>query len=111
MVQDAHALLAPREPATHWLPLRAALSYAVAVVACVALGVFAYRWFFALQLDAQRQAATHRLEFFAQSLEGLLERNEALPGLLALEGKLAAVLDADSPAARDAANQHLEAVA
>jgi two-component system C4-dicarboxylate transport sensor histidine kinase DctB len=110
MSADAHALVAPRDPPAPLLPVRAVLRYGAAIAVCIAIGASAYHSFFAAQLDAQREAATRRLEFFAQSLEALLDRNEALPGLLALEGKLGALLDADTPATRDAANHHLEAV-
>ena len=105
------ALAALREPTAVWLRLRGPWRYAAAVLICIAIGIAAQRSFLAVQLDAQRDAARHRLEFFAKSLEALLERNEALPSLLALEGKLGSLLDADTPAARDAASRHLEAVA
>src|SRR5881394_950515 len=89
---DASVLAVPRRPARAF-PARAVARHAMAALACVVLGGLAWRATFMVQLEAQRQAAVHRLAFFAQSLESLLDRNEALPGLLALEGKLGALLD------------------
>jgi two-component system C4-dicarboxylate transport sensor histidine kinase DctB len=88
-----------------------ALRYGAALLSCLAIGAAAYHATLTVQLDTQRQAAARRLEFFAQSLQALLERNEALPGLLALDGKLGALLDAPTPTNLDAANRHLHAVA
>ncbi|HMC17567.1 MAG TPA: sensor histidine kinase, partial [Albitalea sp.] len=86
MAPDTTALATPRLPSVAWLRLRGSWRYAAAVLICIAIGIAAQRSFLAVQLDAQRDAARHRLEFFAKSLEALLERNEALPSLLALEG-------------------------
>lgn len=104
-------LPALRSPAAHALSARAALRSATALAICVVAGVVAHRSFVAVQLEEQHRAAGHRLEFFANSLEALLERNEALPRLLTLDARLAALLDADTPATRDAANRRLEAAA
>ena len=87
------------------------LALAAALLLCLGAGALAQRSFLAAQLQAQHEAARGRLEFFANSLDALLERNEALPGLLALEARMGALLDVDTPATRDAANRHLVAVA
>lgn len=92
-------------------PGRRALRYALAVAACLLLGVFAYRYVLTANIDRQEKAGARRLEFFALSLEGLLGRNEALPTLIAMDEKLGALLDADRPATRRAADRYLESVA
>lgn len=111
MAHDSPALAAALPLAAQPLRWRAGWRHTLAVLACLAAGLLVRHWTLALQIQSQREAATHRLEFFAKSLEALIERNEALPALLALEPRLAAPLDADTPAAREAANHHLEAVA
>ncbi|HEY0817656.1 MAG TPA: ATP-binding protein [Rhizobacter sp.] len=83
----------------------------LAVVACVALGVLSYRLLLDARLLDQQQAGARRLEFYTLTLDALLTRHEVLPGVLALEHKLAAVLDSPDDAARDAANLFLEAAA
>ncbi len=88
---------------------RIARHYGPALLASVLIGLWVYRATLAAHLEADRQAAERRVEFFALSLEAELSRNEALPGLLALQGRLAELLDAaDQPEARDAANRYLE---
>jgi two-component system C4-dicarboxylate transport sensor histidine kinase DctB len=101
----------PRPGAHRAAPPRAAAwwRWGLAAALCVALGVFVHHSTYASHLAADKRAAARRVEFFALSLEALLARNEALPGLMALEGRLAALLDAATPATRDAANRHLEA--
>lgn len=89
----------------------AALRYALAVGACLLLGVCAYRYVLAASIDQQEAAGARRLEFFALSLEALLGRNEALPTLIAMDEKLGALLDADRPFTRLAADLYLESVA
>ena len=90
--------------------IRGLWPYAVALAACIAAGWLAYALTLASQLDAERARSAGRLDFFTLSLENTLSRNEALPGLMVLERKLAAVLDREA-GARDAANHYLEAVA
>ena len=95
-------------PATR--AFRRSWPYAVALAACVLAGWLAYRFTLAGQLETERARSAARLDFFTLSLESTLNRNEALPGLMVLERKLAAALDGE-PGARAAANQYLEAVA
>ena len=90
--------------------LRGLLPYAVALAACAAAGWLAYGAALSAQLNAERARSAARLDFFTLSLENLLSRNEALPGLMVLERKLGAALDAES-GSRAAANHYLEAVA
>ena len=91
--------------------LRMTLHSLAVLAACLALGLLVYRSVFLANVDVQKRADTRRLEFFALSLEALLNRNEALPGLISLDARLAALLDVDSPATREAANRYLETVA
>lgn len=90
--------------------IRGLWPYAVALAACALAGWLAYGFTLAGQLDAERSRSAARLDFFTLSLENTLSRNEALPGLMVLERKLAAAIDRE-PGARDAANHYLEAVA
>ncbi len=87
------------------------LTLATAAVAlCLLLGGLAYRALFAIHLDDERRLAAQRLDAFALSLEATLSRHESLPGLLALDPSLAAVLRAPGEAGRvAAANAYLEA--
>nr|WP_259372010.1 ATP-binding protein [Caldimonas mangrovi] len=82
-----------------------------AALACLLLGLLVHQAVFSSQLDEQRRAATRRLESYALSLQALLDRNEALPALLALEPRLGLLLDERAPAARDTANRYLQDVA
>lgn len=84
--------------------------YGLGLVLCVLVGFVAYQFVLAAQLRVEKATSARRLEFFSLSLEALLNRNEALPGLLALERKLAARLDGEAGAG-EAANHYLEAVA
>lgn len=81
------------------------------VCACVMLGAAVHQAVFRSQLGAQRLAAERRLESYALNLDALLSRNEALPAVLALEPRLAALLDDRRAIARDAANRYLQDVA
>lgn len=101
----------PRRPAGMAAGAAAALRYASALGACLLLGVVAYRHVLATNIDQQEKAGARRLEFFALSLEALLGRNEALPTLIAMDEKLGALLDADRPVTRRAADLYLESVA
>ena len=77
---------------------------------CLLLGLFAYQLLFARYLDHQRHLAAQRLDAFALSLEATLNRHESLPGLLALEPSLLALLrEPANPARVAAANAYLEA--
>lgn len=84
--------------------------YALVAALCLLVGWAAYQSVFAAHLNGEKTTAARRLEFFSLSLESMVNRNEALPGLMVLERKLAAILD-DEAGSRDAANHYLEAVA
>jgi two-component system C4-dicarboxylate transport sensor histidine kinase DctB len=82
----------------------------VAAGLCLLIGLLAYQWLFRHNLDHERRLAAQRLDAFALSLEATLYRHEALPGLLALEPSLAALLrEPHNPARIAAANAYLEA--
>ena len=89
--------------------VKAWLRWGLAAALCAALGVAVHHSTYTAHLEADKRAAARRVEFFALSLEALLARNEALPSLIALEAGVGHLLDADTPATRDAANRHLEA--
>lgn len=90
---------------------RSALLTGLAVLACLLVGWAVYRLFLAAYLDGERKMAAQRLEFYAVSLEGALDRYETLPWLLALERDLAGLLDKPADAGRrQAANHYLETV-
>jgi two-component system C4-dicarboxylate transport sensor histidine kinase DctB len=94
----------PTRPPPSWLLPIAATGL------CLLLGLFAYQLLFAHYLDHQRHLAAQRLDAFALSLEATLNRHESLPGLLALEPSLLALLrDPSNPARIAAANAYLEA--
>ncbi|MCB4359307.1 sensor histidine kinase [Quatrionicoccus australiensis] len=81
-----------------------------AVGLCLLLGWLAYRLFFGIYLANDRQLSAQRLDAFARSLEATLARHESLPGLLALDPSLAALLrEPRNPQRIAAANAYLEA--
>ena len=81
-----------------------------AALACLLVGLLAYRLLLGNYLGHERQMASQRLDAFALSLEATLERHESLPGLLALEPSLVALLRAPhNPQRIAAANAYLEA--
>jgi len=81
-----------------------------AALACLLVGLLAYRLLLGNYLGHERQMASQRLDAFALSLEATLERHESLPGLLALEPSLVALLrDPHNPQRIAAANAYLEA--
>ena len=83
---------------------------AAAITLCLLLGWLAYRAFLAAYLDNERHLTAQRLDSFALSLEATLSRHESLPGVLALDHSLAALLkDPGNPALVAAANAYLEA--
>ena len=83
---------------------------AAAITFCVLLGWLSYRAFLAAYLDNERHLTAQRLDSFALSLEATLTRHESLPGVLALDHSLAALLrDPRNPALVAAANAYLEA--
>lgn len=85
------------------LPLIAAALYLL-------LGFVTYTLLFSTYLDRERQQASQRLDAFALSLEATLVRHESLPGLLALDPSLLALLRAPEDKQRiTAANAYLEA--
>ena len=87
-----------------WLTLLAAAGF------CLLLGWLTYRALFAIYLDNERHQATQRLDAFALSLEATLNRHESLPGLLALDPSLSALLrQPDNGQRIAAANAYLEA--
>ncbi len=93
-------------------PLRRPAFVAGAALAlCLFVGWLAFQSLFAHHLDHARGEAQHRLDALALSLEAALARHETLPGLLALDPSLSALLDApQDPARQAAANAYLEAV-
>lgn len=89
---------------------RALLLLGAAVGFCLLLGWLAYRLFFGIYLGNDRQLSAQRLDAFALSLEATLARHESLPGLLALDPSLAALLrEPRNPQRIAAANAYLEA--
>jgi len=70
-------------PSSRRLLLGAAL-----LLGCLIFGAIAYRLSLHLLLKGERERAIQRLEYHALTLEGVLTRYEALPGLLALEHRL-----------------------
>lgn len=89
---------------------RPALQIAAAAVFCLLLGWLAYRALFGIYLDNERHSSAQRLDAFALSLEATLSRHESLPGLLALDPSLAALLrEPGNPQRIAAANAYLEA--
>lgn len=90
---------------------RSILPLGLALLACLLAGWAVHRLFLGSYLEGERKNAAQRLEFYAVSLEGALDRYEALPWLLALERDLAGLLDQPAdPARRKAANHYLETV-
>jgi len=89
---------------------RPAFLAGAALVLCLLLAALTYRSLFAYRLDQERQHAAQRLDALALSLDAALARHESLPGLLALDPTLGALLDAPrDPARLAAANTYLEA--
>ena len=89
---------------------RALLLFGAAVCVCLLLSWLTYRAFFSIYLDNERRISAQRLDAFALSLEATLNRHESLPGLLALDPSLAAVLrEPANPQRIAAANAYLEA--
>lgn len=83
---------------------------AAAAASCLLVGLIAYRLLLGSYLAHEQQVASQRLDAFALSLEATLNRHESLPGLLALEPSLAALLREPDNAQRiAAANAYLEA--
>ncbi len=83
---------------------------AVAACTCLLAGMLGYQLLLGIYLTHERQLATQRLDAFALSLDATLSRHESLPGLLALEPSLAALLhDPKNPQRIAAANAYLEA--
>ena len=101
-----------RMPMTRQSPRRRSLlPIGLALFACLLVGWAVHRLFLGSYLEGERNNAAQRLEFYAVSLEGALDRYEALPWLLALERDLADLLDKpNDPARRKAANHYLETV-
>lgn len=99
----------PFDPAIRF-PRRLLLLSGMALAVCLLSGWLAYRALFGVYLDNDRRQAVQRLDAFALSLNATLSRHESLPGLLALDPTLAAVLREPHNAQRvAAANAYLEA--
>lgn len=99
-------MTAPHDPAR----LRSSALVAAAIALCLLLGWLAYRAFLGAYLDQERHLSAQRLDSLALSLEATLTRHESLPGVLALDHSLAALLkDPANPALVAAANAYLEA--
>ncbi len=112
----AHSDAAQHPPADDGSTARRAwhqwlLAWPLGVVICLAVGVLAYHVSLGPYTEARADSAARRLEFFAQSLSAEVERNQSLPALIALDVKLAEVLEAQTPASVDRANRYLEEVA
>jgi len=91
-------------------PLRPRLLTAVAAAACLLIGLLGYHQLLDNNLMHERRLATQRLDALTLSLDATLSRHESLPGLLALEPSLAALLRSpDNTHALAAANAYLEA--
>lgn len=91
-------------------PSRTWLLTVLATLACLLIGLLGYRLLLDNNLAHESRLATQRLDAFALSLDATLNRHESLPGLLALEPSLAALLrDPDNKQRIDAANAYLEA--
>ena len=91
-------------------PSRTWLLTVLATLACLLIGLLGYRLLLDHNLAHERRLATQRLDAFALSLDATLNRHESLPGLLALEPSLAALLrDPGNKQRIDAANAYLEA--
>ena len=101
---------APSSTPSAGLSRRSLLALGVAVLFCLLLGWLTYRLFFGIYLNNERQLSSQRLDAFALSLEATLARHESLPGLLALDPALAALLrEPANPQRIAAANAYLEA--
>jgi two-component system C4-dicarboxylate transport sensor histidine kinase DctB len=110
--RDAPLLQLPSVQVASWASRgKSALRYAVALAICLALGVAVYRSVFSASVASQHASGARRLEFFALSLESVLKRNEALPGLISLDERLKSALDSDLSVPRQEANAYLETVA
>lgn len=82
-----------------------------AVVAWILLGWAAYQIILTLNVEQEQHANAQRLDFYAASLESLLEKHESLPYLVALERDVIAALERPADNTRiAAANRYLEAV-
>lgn len=89
---------------------RPALLIGAAAGLCLLLGWLSYRALFGMYLENERHSTAQRLDAFALSLEATLARHESLPGLLALDPSLAALLrEPRNPQRIAAANAYLEA--
>ncbi|MCP5269356.1 MAG: sensor histidine kinase [Zoogloeaceae bacterium] len=88
---------------------RGLLAALLALIACTVTALLAYRSTLDAGIATERDAATHRLAFYAQTLEASLTRYESLPGLLALERDLTQVLANPDQRTQQAANTYLEA--
>lgn len=82
----------------------------LAAAVCLLLGETGYQLTLNANLARERQASAQQLDGLALSLEATLSRHESLPGLLALDPSLLALLrEPGKPARQAAANAYLEA--
>ncbi|PXX76097.1 sensor histidine kinase [Rivihabitans pingtungensis] len=82
----------------------------LAAAVCLLLGETGYQLTLNANLARERQASAQQLDGLALSLEATLSRHESLPGLLALDPSLLALLrEPGNPARQAAANAYLEA--
>lgn len=82
----------------------------LAAAVCILLGEAGYQLTLNANLARERQASAQQLDGLALSLEAALSRHESLPGLLALDPSLLALLREPGNLARQAAaNAYLEA--
>ncbi len=82
----------------------------LAAAVCLLLGETGYQLTLNANLAREHQASAQQLDGLALSLEATLSRHESLPGLLALDPSLLALLrEPGNPARQAAANAYLEA--
>jgi two-component system C4-dicarboxylate transport sensor histidine kinase DctB len=110
MQDEEDLMLAARREAAAQARTVGPLGALVAVVACLAIAAATYSLVLRAHLRGEEAAAARHLDFSTLNLQSMLARNEALPSLLALDGKLGAALDGPTPA-RALANKYLEAAA
>ncbi|BEP94856.1 ATP-binding protein [Acidovorax sp. A79] len=98
-------------PARAGTTLRWRWRHVVVLAACALCGAVAYVATFTFYREEQARGAAKRLEFVVLSLQALVHRNEALPGIIGLKSTLGSLLDTNTLAAQAAANAYLETVA
>jgi two-component system C4-dicarboxylate transport sensor histidine kinase DctB len=90
---------------------RLGLRLLAALAVCVLAGWGAREAFLARQLDTLARQSRQHVEFYRTSLDSLLTRNESLPRIAAMEGRLRELLRAPADGRKvAAANDYLEEV-